>query len=270
MNNSIDPFTLKVWRLHPHSAPITPADMTLDGQAPQMALRYCGPYLHANGAGFYIHSPVDLDVSYHPDQEQPWQVTFYQDYEDEEVQVFFDMLRRSDFEKIQESVPHVPRKKFRFQSPDKRHHPAPVTPNQFMIWLGCSFETPPNWGLWIRGPVNRNYDVPYRVDEAVLETDWLPQDIWINLRFIRPGEVARIRRDGEPIAHLVPVSRAAYENWQLEDHVMNEDTPEARQMFNRWIDYNHQKYHGPDSTGQRTYRLERKQQTQSIEDEESD
>src|SRR5690348_4713172 len=39
---------LKVWRLHPQSCPIVPAEKTLHGTANRAAVRWCGPFTHAN------------------------------------------------------------------------------------------------------------------------------------------------------------------------------------------------------------------------------
>ena len=113
------------------------------------------------------------------------------------------------------------------------------------IWTGCIFETPPNWALHIRSPIN----FPPRgchVMEAVLETDWLQYDIWLNLVFDRPGEVVRLRRDEwPPIAQLVPVPRETYgARWRMEEEALNRNSEAADRAFRFWVQYNEKKFAG--------------------------
>ena len=59
------------------------------------------------------------------------------------------------------------------------------------------FETPPGWGLQLRSPINMRTP-GFHVMEAMLETDWLQQDIWLNLVFHREGEKIELRREQWP------------------------------------------------------------------------
>jgi hypothetical protein len=57
-------------RAHAGRAPrrlvrIEVADKTLQGDAPSSAVRWCGPFVHANAYGFWLYSPVDIDVTWH-------------------------------------------------------------------------------------------------------------------------------------------------------------------------------------------------------------
>jgi hypothetical protein len=93
----------------------------------------------------------------------------------------------------------------------------------------------------IRNPVNINASEVFRAQEAILETDWLPMDIWLNLLFVQQGKWAQLRRsDGwPPIAQLLPVPRIAYdEQWRLVDGPMERNTVEGSDLFARWLDYN--------------------------------
>jgi hypothetical protein len=82
--------------------------------------------------------------------------------------------------------------------------------------------------------------------EAVLETDWLPVYIWLNIVFDRKNEPARLRRDAwPPIAQLVPVPRDSYEGkWRIEDQLVNRNTPEANEAFEFFLQYNQKKFAG--------------------------
>jgi hypothetical protein len=145
-----------------------------------------------------------------------------------------------------------------------------VDTGTIQVWTGCIFQTPPGWGLQIRSPIN----FPPRachIMEAVLETDWLYYDIWLNIVFDRPGELVQFRRDEwPPIAQLVPVRREGYDaRWGYEEQTVNRNTQEASEVFEYFVEYNQKKFAGtgtapiPNSTpqgykDQSTYYKERK------------
>lgn len=258
-----------IWRLHPFAAAIKPADIALDGHAPLDALRYCGPFLHANGAGFYVYSPIDIDITYLPERDDPWEYTLHTPYDDDEVPVLFRALPGERTKRMLDAnVNYLRReKKIDFISSNRDHQS-----NVLQIWTGCIFETPPGWGLMIRSPINREYNLPFRIDEGILETDWLKVDIWMNLNFFRAGEMARLRRDGQPLAHLVPISRQAYDNWSMEERSIDDGSEESRQVLNSWSDYQHKKLASrPDGNkDSSTYTRERKrhmQEARKIDDD---
>jgi len=113
------------------------------------------------------------------------------------------------------------------------------------IWTGCIFSLPAEWGLHLRSPVNLPRQ-PYYVMEAVIEADWLQYDIWLNLAFDRPGEVARLRREGwPPIAQIVPVRRDSYDaRWSLDEEMMNRNSDDADRAFRFFVEYNRKKFAG--------------------------
>ena len=45
-------FSLRIWRMHPQGIRICPAERTLRGDAASGAMRWCGPFTHANAYGF--------------------------------------------------------------------------------------------------------------------------------------------------------------------------------------------------------------------------
>lgn len=116
-----------------------------------------------------------------------------------------------------------------------------VEPNIITIWTGCIFETPPGWGLWIRNPVNDYYrndnkQLPYTIQEGILETDWMVYDIWMNIAVLETNREITISKD-KPLAALIPFRRDAYEEqWGLEK---NEIT---KNVYKRWADYNYSKW----------------------------
>jgi uncharacterized protein DUF6065 len=244
--------SIKIWRLHPKGVRIEPADAALGGLAPPSARRYCGPYMHANGAGFYLYSPIDIDLSFDPTRELPWNWNIHGDgYADDEIGVLRSMpIRHPNFRR--EMIKRRP-KLFLSGVDDE-------PPQTAQIWTGCIFQTPPGWALWLRGPINREFDAPFRIDEAILETEWLHYDVWLNLRFLRFGEVAKIRRDGPPLAHLVPVPQESYGSAQIQDRLLTPDDPAAQAVFDDWVEFNWLKFHSRDdgTKDQTVYHRQRK------------
>jgi hypothetical protein len=227
--------TIKIWRLHPRGVRVEPADPTLGGTAPASARKYCGPYIHANGAGFYVYSPLDMDLSFDPESKIPWNWSIHgEGYPDDEIEILKSMpIGHNGFGR--DMIRRRP-KLFLSGLNDEPAHTA-------QIWTGCVFETPPEWSLWIRGPINREYTVPFRIDEAIVEAEWLHYDVWLNLRFTRFGEVAKLRRDGPPLAHIVPVRRESYGAVHLQDRLVTPEDPDAQAVFEDWVEFNWQKFH---------------------------
>ncbi len=225
---------LEVWRLHPYGCRVERADGTVGGHAPMSARRYCGPYIHANGAGFYLYSPVDIDIVYCGDDRWEYTVagTFWSDAE----VLVADTLCPAGL--TPKDGAFLPRTKLFLSGAGSEPRPAA------QLWTGCIFNTPPGWALWLRAPINRAETWPFVIEEAVLETSWLHQDIWLNLRFREVGAVARLRRDGPPIAQLVPIPQQSYAPWELRERDFAADDPEAEDMFNWWLAYNREKFCG--------------------------
>lgn len=242
---------LEVWRLHPHGIRLAPADTRLMGEAPPAALRWCGPFTYANRSGWWVYPPLDIDIVFRPpDEGGQYDQKFVEDpdcragnmmyggfdyriiadYEHEEDQVIQEMLRP------EHEYRHTRRQLYAF---------GDVEMNVATIWTGCIFRTPPGWGLQIRSPININPNTPFRVQEAILETDWMQYDVWMNLKFTRYNEWVSLRRDQSyPLAQLVPVKRESYDRWELKDNLLNDSAVslQAGEVFDRWIDYNYKKW----------------------------
>jgi uncharacterized protein DUF6065 len=191
--------------------------------------------MHANGAGFYLHSPFDVDLSLDPKREFPWEWTIHgEGYRDDDVEILKSMsIRHPAFRP--EMITRRP-KLFLSGLSDEPIHTA-------QIWTGCIFQTPPGWALWLRGPINREYETPFRIEEAIIESDWLHYDVWLNLRFSRFGEIARLRREGPPLAQIVPVPLESYSSVRLEDRSLTPEDPEAQAIFDDWVEYSWEKFY---------------------------
>jgi hypothetical protein len=226
---------LKVWRLHPDGCPITPAERTLNGTANRQAVRFCGPFTNANKAGWWLFPPVDIDITWRGESAFEWNLL--SPYTNADEHLIRLLLSPGQAENPDSWLSDDGRTKFTF---------GLVEEGVVQIWTGCVFQTPPGWALHLRSPIN----MPTRgfsIMEAVLETDWLQYDIWLNLRFERIGETVSLRRDAwPPIAQLVPVPRESYDaGWRLESELMNRNSEEAERVFEYFVEYNEKKYaHG--------------------------
>lgn len=235
--------SLRIWRLHPRGVRVCPAEKTLRGDAPTAAMRWCGPFAHANAYGFWVFPPFDLDVVWHGGRS--FEHRFESLYTDEDASLVSRLQRPED------RYRYTPRKKIEFGS---------TLESVVSIWTGCIFQTPPGWSLMIRDPININASAILRVQEAILETDWMPYDIWINLQFIQQDKWVQIRR-GEgwpPIAQLVPVPTAAYDPpWRLTDGPLERTSAKGSDLYDKWIDYNYKKWVAKGQKEPATYLRER-------------
>ncbi|HEX6490750.1 MAG TPA: DUF6065 family protein [Gaiellaceae bacterium] len=231
-DGATDDLTLKVWRLHPSSCRIVPAEKTLNQTANKGGVRWCGPFTNANRAGWWVFPPVDIDIVWKGGAEFEYEEL--SPYSDADWHVTRFLLDEKDEEHVDTWSCPGGRMKFAW---------GLVEPAVVQIWTGCIFQTPPGWALQIRSPIN----VPARachVMEAILETEWLYYDIWLNVVFDRPNELVRLRRDEwPPLAQLVSVPRASYDaSWKLEEEVINRNSAEADRVFSYWVDYNRKKF----------------------------
>jgi hypothetical protein len=234
---------LRAWRLHPEAGYIEAADSTLGGDVPLSARRYCMPFIEANRAGWYIYSPVELDVSYCAEREQQWELDWISGYfGDSELKVLTELADNG----VIDSCVVRPRNKLVLS----RRGDEPSATLQ--IWTGYVFQTPPGWNLWIRSPINRSFDSPYHVDESIIRTDLVARDIWINLRFYRPLELARIRRGGSPLAHLLLVpSTDSGHNLSVLD--VDSTDLACRGWMKEWGSFEAEKFFSADVKVQDTY-----------------
>jgi hypothetical protein len=231
-------FTLKVCRLHPAGCRIVPAEKTLHGTAHRGGVRFCGPFTNANRSGWWVFPPVDIDITWLGGTE--FEHTLLSPYDPVDADLVRFLADDEDLEHIKHWTGPEGRTKFTW---------GLVEAGVVQIWTGCIFETPPGWALQIRSPAN----FPVRgchVMEAVLETDWLHYDIWLNLVFDRVGESIALRRDEwPPIAQLVPVPRETYDaDWKLEEEMANRNSDDADRVFKYWLEYNRKKFAGTGTT----------------------
>jgi len=205
-------------KLHPHPARLVRATADLDGKAPKGAVKWCRPYTHANAAGWLLYPPVTMRATYHGDSK--WDVTIDTDFEGDESSVL-----RTAHGKWGGPFTRFGRKHFTA---------GYVEPDVLSIWTGLIFRTPPGWCTLVTSPVNRVFE--YRTQVGIVETDWMPYDIWINLK-VPPNTTARID-PVRPIAQLIPVPRQTTKKWSISDAWIYDDERE----YERWQKYNYDKW----------------------------
>jgi len=230
----MEEFELKVWRLHPQGIRIVKADKTLNGFANEDAVKWCGPYTSANKYGWWVFPPMDIDIIWKGDKSFEHKVI--NKWETDEVEIIRNQVKPDDTEETK-----IWAKTFNGRA---KVDCGRVEPNICQMWTGCIFQTPPGWALMVRSPINLGMDAPYRIQEGILETDWLTYDIWLNIAVQRKNETISLRRDQwPPLAHLIPVRKDAYEKqWSFTEEVINRTTPTGDKVYTGWCAYNYKKY----------------------------
>ena len=76
--------------------------------------------------------------------------------------------------------------------------------------------------------------------EAILETDWMFYDIWINL-ICEQNKKIIIKKD-EPLAHVIPIKRECTKDWLIEEEKLNRKTRSSNYIFRYFINYNRKKF----------------------------
>ena len=204
----------------------------MHGSAHPDALKFCGPYCHANALGWWVYPPLDVDFVWRGGN--TFEHHIINAWDNDEVPLVRNLVQARDTVE-EKSFPQEfsGRAKIDF---------GRVEPNIVQIWSGCAFQTPPGWSLHVRSPINLGMDAPYRIQEGILETDWLRYDIWLNIAVQQKDVLISLRRDQElPLAQLIPVQHHN-QTWTHTENTVNRDSPEADQVYREWNDYNFKKY----------------------------
>jgi hypothetical protein len=268
--DTAEELTLEVWRLHPRGARLVPADKRLLGEAPPAALKWCGPFTNASQAGWWLYPPLDIDIVYRPAGEGGTYDEKFDANPDcfalKRLAGYFEhRLVGEDEHAESEVIRGMLRARHRFRRERRQPYAlGDVEMNVASVWTGCIFKTPPGWCLLLRSPINLAYDEPFRVQEAILETDWMPYDVWLNLKFFEHDRWTSLRRyQHYPLAQLVPVPRASFAGkWGVNDSVLSragEQGERAAGVFDEWNEYNFRKWGGDGrQKDSATYRKERR------------
>lgn len=229
----MDEIKLKIWKCHPKTARLVPAEKTLNGTAHPQGVKFCRPFSLANSAGWWVFPAVDVDICWRGDNE--FEHRLHESFSNAEHELVRGLVKPSDKTDLDGWCPKEGRSKFTW---------GKVEPSICQFWTGLIFQTPPGWILHIRSPINFDRRPQVSVMEGILESDWMQYDIWLNLRFDRKDEWVEFRKDGwPPIAQIIPMRRESYElDLSLEEEMLNRDTPEANKVFEFWVQYNQRKF----------------------------
>jgi hypothetical protein len=219
---------IKAWKIHPKACRIEKAEKTCEGLANKGGVQWCGPYTNANKSGFWLYSPIEIDFTYDGEK---FEIHHMEDYGPEDYDRVKQLIKPSDGSDMEKwCFPGVGRTKTTVGLVEK---------NVIQIWTGLIFETPPGWCLHVRSPVNfprRNFEIM----EAMLETDWMQYDIWINVSCSKGR--TKITKDF-PLAQIIQTRRETFKSdWSLESEDINRESPEADKVFQYWLNYNRQKF----------------------------
>jgi hypothetical protein len=220
---------IKIWKLHPTACRVEKAEKTCMGTANSGALRWCGPYTNANKYGFWIYPPIDFNFIY---KDGKFEHEYLEEYGNDDYKIIRSLIKPCDNSKPDKWLPEEGRTKFTWGA---------VEPNVVQIWTGLIFQTPPGWCLHIRSPINFQY-TKYHVMEAILETDWMQYDIWINLVCDQENEKFHINKK-TPLAQILPVRRESYEEkCEIQEENINRNSKESNKVFEYYLHYNKKKF----------------------------
>lgn len=225
---------LNVFHTHPNGCRVEQAEKTLKNMAFADGIKWCMPYKLVNSHGFWLYPPCDIEIVWHGGRDFTYK--FLSEYSADEYANIASLLRAVDIKDLEKWCSFEKgRTKFTF---------GEVEEGVVQMYTGCIFQTNPNWCMQIRSPVNFPIRSQVSVMEAILETDWLQYDIWINLVFSQQKKPLILRRDDYiPIAQLVPIHRKSFTaTWQLSTSSIGTETPNKSKIFNFYKNYNKLKF----------------------------
>lgn len=177
-----DPMTrfLKLLRAAPDPAI---ADKSAMGTMFTRAYRYCEPMRLASGTGWYMFSPIDIDLIF------------------DGVSISWRPAGGDIFEKLTNLKDTRFRDEFEMTCPDSLHGLAPVTigstiePGVFQLWSGYLMEAPPGYSAIVRNPPNLPTTENMIGYEGIIRADTWLGPLLTNIRILRTDTVVSLRRN---------------------------------------------------------------------------
>lgn len=190
--------TLRFHRLIRSIRPPCPASRDAAGTIPMRAARYCEALTTASGMGWYVFTPLDMEL-YWDGADIHWRC-------DE----FPEWMRLDDAAQFphfsQEFDAMAPETAQGFAPPFLTRLPEPGT---VQIWTGLVARTSPGWTLMVRPPVNLTPMTGFTQFEGILEADLWCGPLFANLRLTRTHEAIKLRAD-LPLLQILPLPRSAF------------------------------------------------------------
>jgi hypothetical protein len=225
---------LKVYHTHPSACRVERAEKTLKDTAVPGGVKWCMPYKLVNSNGFWMYPPADIEITWHGGKDFTYKML--EDYGPDEYNHISSLIKARDVKDFE--------KWCSFGNGRTKYTWGSVDVGVVQIYTGCIFKTDPNWCMQIRSPVNFQRRSQFFVMEALIETDWLQYDIWLNLVFTEKLKPVTLRKtDLIPIAQLVPIHRQSFtSDWNLSTEMLNDTTQENKDVLNFYVGYNKRKF----------------------------
>jgi hypothetical protein len=179
------------------------ADRSAAGTLPTRAYRYCDAVTSAAGYGWWVFSPLDLqliwdgqDVFWHFDGAPDW----------------LPLAPAAQFPDFSAAFDHAAPENLKGCAPP--FLTALPEPGLVQIWTGMMVRTAENWSLLIRAPANLAMPGGYTLYEGIVETDHWFGPLFTNLRITQTHKPVRLRADF-PLLQVQPLPREAYSEQTL-------------------------------------------------------
>ncbi len=189
---------LRFHRLIDHARPPQRADRAAAGTLPTRAYRYCDAVTSAAGYGWWVFSPMDLQLIWDGDD------------------IFWHFKGAPDWLPLSPSAQFPDfAQTFDAAAPAALRGCAPPfltalpEPGTVQIWTGLMARTAPGWSLLIRPPANLASPGGYALYEGIVETDTWFGPLFTNLRLTRTHKPIHLRADF-PLLQVQPLPREAY------------------------------------------------------------
>lgn len=189
---------LRFHQLIAQARPPQRADRAAAGTLPTRAYRYCEAVTSAAGYGWWIFSPLDLQLIW--------------DGHD----IFWYFAGVADWMKLSPAAQFPDfAQAFDTAAPPALQGCAPPfltalpEPGVVQIWTGLMARTAPGWSLLVRPPANLPSPGGYSLYEGIVETDVWFGPLFTNLRLTRTHKPVHLKADF-PLLQVQPLPRQAY------------------------------------------------------------
>ncbi|HEX8261410.1 MAG TPA: DUF6065 family protein [Allosphingosinicella sp.] len=164
---------------------------------PLRARQHCLPFSLASGWGYHVHSPINFKAMWDGKQ-------IFWNYGD--VKGWLPLNTAYLPNSWQRHSEHAPAGSEEFCPIFLEAFPEPGV---MQIWSGYVAQTPQDWSLLVRSPINLPGSSFYEVIEGIIETDWWVGPLVTFIRFTKTDVPVKFRR-AVPLFQVAPLPRGAY------------------------------------------------------------
>jgi hypothetical protein len=189
---------LQFHRLIEQARPPQRADRAAAGTLPTRAYRYCDAVTSAAGYGWWVFSPMDLqliwdghDIFWYFDGAPDW----------------MPLSPAAQFPNFSDAFNNAAPKALEGCAPP--FLTALPEPGVVQVWTGLMARTAPGWSLLVRPPANLAAPGGYSLYEGIVETDHWFGPLFTNLRLTRTHKPVHLKANF-PLLQVQPLPREAY------------------------------------------------------------